>query len=508
MNNLIIGTIIYFIILSVIIAFAVFNFAKRNTNIVYLFSIFVSWFFGFFTIIFLPLDIALASDETYNNEKLTTFWKSVYWITFFLSWIILPLILEFYNSGRITVFERIIDSLKRNLKFYAIISTIVIIGLCLIIAISNINIYNLGSLLISLSNTYGIIIIMILISDGFIEFPKFFWNYCDFEHRIKLLAFTYDIIEQDYFDANNNLIHAILNIKKYKLTKNYEDDIKKLMIDNVYIKLLPYVININFIEGQLENELKDNELNMIINNYKTNIDTYEIAKLKLNSCLKSFNYLNTLSYSYLKKKLYDVIFKLISIILSICSIITFWCELCITIKNSGIDLSLYSFAINYTNNIIWKYLFSSVTLLYLGVALYYPLFRSKIYNIFSKLLYLPELQTNHKSTIPMLLNVSIFMCRLQFSLSFNFLSMIKYTHSNVNTGYMISLGHNLVLSPFDSYTPIIMIILIFMKLFKITDKILSYFDIDYCSEPVANNLDHENKIIQNMELLKKMKLIE
>lgn len=505
MNNLMMGTIIYFIVLSISITYAVYNFSQKNSHIIYLFIIFVSWFFGFFTIIFLPLDVALASDETYNNEKLTTLWKTVYWTTFLLSWIILPVMLEFYNSGKITMVGRFVDSLKRNLKFYAIIGTIALIGLCLIIAIEKINIYDLPNLLISVCNTYGIIIIMILISDGLIEFPKYFWNYCNFEYRMKLLAFTYDIIEHDFFDAKNKLIKIISNVKKYKSTKNY-DDHEKILIENVYEKILPYIEIIGHTEQELDFEKI--EINVIVNQYKTSIDTYEINKLKINSYIKLYDYLKISSNKYLKKGLYDIIFKSMSIIFLICSIITFWCELCITIKNSGKDLSLYSIAINHSNSTIWKYIFSSSTLLYLGVALYYPLFRKKTYNIFSKLLYLPELETNHKSTIPMLLNVSIFMCRLQFSLSFNFLSMIKYTRSDVNTGYMISLGSNLVLSPFDSYTPILMIILTLMKLLKITDRIMSCFDIDYCSEPVPNNLDHENKIIQNEELLKRTKFIE
>ena len=505
MNDLMMGTIIYFIILSIFVGRAVYNFAQGNSHIIYLFAIFMSWFFGFFTIIFLPLDIALANDETYNNENLTVLWKIVYWITFFLSWIILPFMLEFYNSGKVTIVDRIIDSLKRNFKFYAIVSTIAIIGLCLVIAVGNININDLPGLLISMCNTYGVMIIMILLSDGLIELPKYFWNYCDFDYRMKLLAFTYDVIEHNYYNAKNELIQIILNIKKYKLTKNYNDDEKEI-IKNIHAKLLPYVTIIDNTEEQ--REFKEIELTTIINNYKASIDAYEISKLKLNSCIKLYNYFKISTTNHLEKGLYDLAWKSISFIFALCSIITFWCELCITIKNSGIDLSLYSLIINHSNNIAWKYVFSSFTLLYLGVVLYYPLFRTKIYNIFSKLLYLPELETNHKSTIPMLLNVSIFMCRLQFSLSFNFLSMIKYTQSNVNTGYMTSLGKNLVLSPFDSYIPILMIILTLMKLLKITDKILSCFDIDYCSEPVANNLDHENKIIQNIELLKRTEFIE
>jgi len=85
--------------------------------------------------------------------------------------------------------------------------------------------------------------------------------------------------------------------------------------------------------------------------------------------------------------------------------------------------------------------------------------------------------------------------------------MIEYANQN-NTGFMMSLGNNLILGTFDSYVPLLMIILVLSKLFKITDKIISHIYSDYCSEPIPNYLEHENKIVQNSELLKNMRLIE
>jgi len=80
--------------------------------------------------------------------------------------------------------------------------------------------------------------------------------------------------------------------------------------------------------------------------------------------------------------------------------------------------------------------------------------------------------------------------------------MIKYTDMNVQTGYMMSLGSNLVLSKFDNYLPVIMIVIFLMKLLKITDRIIIFLNIDYCSEPIKYNLEHEDKIAQNIAILK------
>ena len=139
---------------------------------------------------------------------------------------------------------------------------------------------------------------MILISDGLIEFPKYFWNYCDFNYRIKILAFTYDIIEHDYFSAKNELIQIILNVNKYKLTRNYDDNEKEI-IDNMCIKLSPYMTNLDYTDST--HEFIEINFNTVTNNYKSVIDVYEITKLKLNSYIKLYNYLKTSSNNILQR---------------------------------------------------------------------------------------------------------------------------------------------------------------------------------------------------------------
>lgn len=130
------------------------------------------------------------------------------------------------------------------------------------------------------------------------------------------------------------------------------------------------------------------------------------------------------------------------------------------------------------------------------------------------------------------------MCRLQFPLSFNYIAMTEYDklvpqintiitnstinnnsstliNSNINinlieikqtTGFMNTLGTNMELDSIDAFLPILLIIMTFITYFKLVDKLLIFFKIDFAGDPIANNLDHEQKIRENIELLKRARL--
>lgn len=64
---------------------------------------YVSWLLGFSGVILLPYDISTVLGSTNDDHtrvsSLVDGWSLIYWSTFVLAWIILPLQLEFHNSG-------------------------------------------------------------------------------------------------------------------------------------------------------------------------------------------------------------------------------------------------------------------------------------------------------------------------------------------------------------------------------------------------------------------------
>ena len=82
-------------------------------------SVYLSWVLGFAGILLLPYDISVAivespSGKDYNNSDLLDVWRFVYWSTFILAWLILPIQMEYHNSGHFTFLEKVGIFLLRN----------------------------------------------------------------------------------------------------------------------------------------------------------------------------------------------------------------------------------------------------------------------------------------------------------------------------------------------------------------------------------------------------------
>ena len=56
-------------------------------------------FFGFVGIAIFPFDIGLAKEGDPASKGLVGLWTVVYWVTFVLSWIVLPLVMDYWASG-------------------------------------------------------------------------------------------------------------------------------------------------------------------------------------------------------------------------------------------------------------------------------------------------------------------------------------------------------------------------------------------------------------------------
>ena len=101
-------------------------------------------YLGFIGLILFPIDIGAAANEMGEADStvLNVFWELIYWITFMLSWVYLPILMEYWASGRFskkyettkyqwTMFlysrEKIKESLWINVKSYIIIVLVAIV---------------------------------------------------------------------------------------------------------------------------------------------------------------------------------------------------------------------------------------------------------------------------------------------------------------------------------------------------------------------------------------------
>ena len=139
--------------------------------------------------VFIPLSITflLPIDYVAHNSPLSIIWfdlpdkvilylwKFNYWTTFLLTWLILPLLQEFFRSGHFNKLSRFKDAVKRNIKFQLIILGVSTAGLIYLILEVGLSLSHLKLMIIAISHIYSLVLALWLMAHGLISIPRNKW---------------------------------------------------------------------------------------------------------------------------------------------------------------------------------------------------------------------------------------------------------------------------------------------------------------------------------------------
>ena len=76
-------------------------------------TVYIAWVLGFSGILLLPYDLSLALMDDFESQRLWTIWTFIYWSTFCLAWLVLPIQMEFHSSGYFTTYEKVKSDIER-----------------------------------------------------------------------------------------------------------------------------------------------------------------------------------------------------------------------------------------------------------------------------------------------------------------------------------------------------------------------------------------------------------
>lgn len=140
--------------------------------------------------VFIPLSIIylLPLDYVSHNfqdsldllrlpDKLILYiWKSNYWITFILTWFVLPLLQEFYKSGHRSSILKVKDAFKQNLKFQLVILAVSALGMIYLMLEVGLSLGHVKLMIIALSHIYSLTLALWLMAHGLISIPRNLWR--------------------------------------------------------------------------------------------------------------------------------------------------------------------------------------------------------------------------------------------------------------------------------------------------------------------------------------------
>lgn len=477
-------------------------------------SVYISWILGFAGVLFLPYDLSLAVDGTTIDRSSVTIWDCIYWSTFILAWIILPIQMEFHSSGHFTAKEKFIDSLRRNIYnlLVAVALGVVFIIFMIISGIDG-SVTDVVAFLMAMSNTYGVIIITVLLGSGLVAFPRLLWETGFPLSELSKLYLTADIVETAFQDARFYLEDCELEVIKVagRLGGNKNSELSRY----VY-QLQEEVANFEF-KGRIfsrrlsitrsEDSVSDDKPGLVAlharlkwaqmkvrhadKRWRNHVSkAYYLEQLAKRIETQSWSPIcsceqwptNTTIYNkavYVKDVIMQnarafrgalgrFMFRALAVVCAVASAVILWSECAMPSDlNSPIGLWLVSLSQD-SSNFIAMQLISVLTLVYMSICTYWSLFRINLGAMYT-------LQGPQLSLPASLIFNAQYFSRLQFSLGYNFLIMLNIQGtdrtafntlmSNMNT--IPVFGHQVTV-----YVPIIMVLVAGITMMNLYGRML------------------------------------
>lgn len=129
--------------------------------------------------------MALSAGKTPSMDHvISVLWKISYWSTQALTWAVIPIQQGYVLSGAFTVMGRINSAFRRLWIFWLIVGSLAIVAVILATALGKLSLSTLPTLIVALSNTYGLIAIVVLLGYGLVEVPRVLWRSSFPESRV------------------------------------------------------------------------------------------------------------------------------------------------------------------------------------------------------------------------------------------------------------------------------------------------------------------------------------
>jgi len=539
-------------------------------------SVWFSWFFALNVILLLPLDISVSLFKQCQVEMdvvncgrpwnyvsppgIKQLWRIVYWGSFLMSWVVLPFLQSYNNSGHFTTAGRLRTAVVNNALYYLSLLVIIVVLLVYLIAHHKISILNLRSVLIAAINTWGMVFLVLLAGFGLVSLPRTWYE----ERDIRRTYFRFSNLNDDKSLNNSELKEISSEIKQFSMRVSPQHPILKWRMNEI-IRKLPISI-----QNEI-NQASINEQGGVVGRQDTGKDVSSNDLVKIHKrLLKALSakariqalWLQALEkailhediqynkksgesiwrprysslqlthnakwdyywYCHLRDKAYMVVFYMLclasgSVVLSECTF--FIQKYPISPFAAGVE-----FLDNYKSYLLVEVL-SSFIVSYIALSAYYTLFNLKFFNIF-------YIAPNKLTDANSLLFLGIMLCRLTASISLNVLSMIHMdshildVKKEVQTQFTNFMGHFDVLAPVRAKIYMILpslIILITLATYKkVGTKIansIGFFqfldpsdgidsDVEgrLSSDNFTNDIINMGKELVKMELKKKVKLKE
>ncbi|KAL1921754.1 uncharacterized protein VTP21DRAFT_10396 [Calcarisporiella thermophila] len=479
---------------------------------------FVAFFFPFSIGLLLPIDLTsslyrqcLSSGMESCREPfafvsegfLLIAWRTIYWISFFLTWLVIPVTLSFVDRGDFNTVTRLVRSLKDQLLHFGAMLALGIFGLIYLVVTQTLTkVANGGSLLafvMAMANTWGLLLVIIFMGYGLVDVPRRLWMSANTERELKQLYIRAPRMKDELEDAEAELIDIAsellqvsnklddgdpLRLHLDRLMSNFPMAMDSRIHDDVAREQIPGEINEKYLANL--NRRMRRALNIrdrcqalwtgLLNRAYHLQDILSSAenpeKVFVSSIRSDFSRWRSALEWWWYIRLHPLFKRGLACFCGFLSVALIWSEMTFNLNPALSIVRLFINSANFAYGIVE--ILSIIFVAYMCITSYTALFKIRVFNYY---LMVP----NHHTDAVSLLFCGAYLCRLTAPLCYNYLNMInEKAQQTVFWKFMGAID----LVPFlgstlNNWMPLIVLLPATVRLFNIHSKVLSFFDTGY-----------------------------
>lgn len=221
-------TIVSALLIAILVLLVIRHYIPLRTTPGYLiFPVFLTLFLPCSIILLVPIDLASTAgdDETVSKgiwlpeRALLVAWRITYWLTFVLTWFLLPFLGEYCDSGYRDPKDRALYSLRSNIRYQMIVLGTGVAGLVYFIWENGFHGASIKGLLMALAYAWGLILGLGLMGHGLVALPRRMFRNANVSARLRYLHAQAPKIKDKLDDADDKLEqleNTVVQLKRHK----------------------------------------------------------------------------------------------------------------------------------------------------------------------------------------------------------------------------------------------------------------------------------------------------
>ncbi|GAM18606.1 hypothetical protein SAMD00019534_017810 [Acytostelium subglobosum LB1] len=500
----------------------------------------IGWYMCFGIVVLVPIDILATkyrscqeNDEDCNHKPLSyvssnvlaVFYQIFYFGSLLLTWLIYPFLGSLVLAGDFKLTGRIKRSIKENLLLYSIFLGIGIVIVIWLLAVKHLDWSSMVGYVMAAANTWGIILVIILMGYGLVETPRYIWNTANRQITLKHLQFQVCNLMQQKKKAQEELFSTLKLIKKVAdRTRKYDpfEEYVQTIVNQCPPEYAAIahgegVIDVTYdslvsLNSRLKNAILDKNRSDSLYNQCVD-EAIELEDI-MNSVANpdwiihwSFKEPRTGRFAYQRDRFEWIWYTYLQVpsmialagLFVLQSLLLIWSEISVAVRST--DVSVLSNIAKHTNiDNIGIQIILFFPLGYAALVTYSTLFKIRIFN------YYRLIPGQHSDSNSILFSAA-YLCRLAAPLCYNFITFI--TFNNIETTFTLVMGE-MNSTPFLGkyfyiYFPIVILVVVLATAFNLYTRIMNMLNITMFrfDSDFSHDLIDEGKMILHHERRKK-----